>query len=34
MEFSEIIQQRYSVKSYDSEKTISDTELRELFDEV
>jgi nitroreductase len=34
MEFSEIVQQRYSVKSYDPEKTISDAELRGLFDEV
>ncbi|MCH6580416.1 MAG: nitroreductase family protein, partial [Nitrospinae bacterium] len=34
MEFSEIVQQRRSVKSYDPEKTISDAELRELFDEV
>jgi len=34
MEFSEIVQRRYSVKSYDPEKTISDAELRELFDEV
>ncbi len=34
MEFSEIVQQRRSVKSYDPEKTISDAELKELFDEV
>ena len=34
MEFSEIVQRRHSVKSYDPEKTISDAELRELFDEV
>jgi len=34
MEFSEIVQQRRSVKSYDPEKTISHAELRELFDEV
>ncbi len=34
MEFSEIIQQRRSVKSYDPEKTISDAELKELFEEV
>ena len=34
MEFSEIVQQRYSVKSYDPEKTISDAELRALFNEV
>ena len=34
MEFSEIVQKRFSVKSYDPEKNISDAELRELFDEV
>lgn len=34
MEFSEIVQRRHSVKSYDPEKTISDEQLRELFDEV
>ena len=34
MEFSEIVQQRRSIKSYDPDKTISDAELRELFDEV
>jgi len=34
MEFSEIVQRRYSVKSYNPDKTISDAELRELFDEV
>jgi nitroreductase len=34
MEFSEIVQRRFSVKSYDPEKGISDAELRELFDEV
>ena len=34
MEFTEIVQQRRSVKSYDPEKTISDGELKELFDEV
>jgi nitroreductase len=34
MEFSEIVQQRYSVKSYDPEKTISDAGLKGLFDEV
>ena len=34
MEFSEIVQQRRSVKSYDPEKTISDAELKDLFDEV
>ncbi len=34
MEFSEIVQRRHSVKSYDPEQSISDEELRELFDEV
>jgi nitroreductase len=34
MEFSEIVQQRRSVKSYDPEKAISDVELKELFEEV
>jgi len=34
MEFSNIIEQRRSVKSYDSEKAISDAELKELFQEV
>lgn len=34
MEFSDIVQQRRSVKSYDPEKTISDTDLKSLFDEV
>ena len=34
MEFSEIVQQRRSVKSYDPEKIISDAELKSLFDEV
>jgi nitroreductase len=34
MEFLDIVQQRRSVKSYDPEKTISDAELKELFDEV
>ena len=34
MEFSEIVQQRRSVKSYDPEKTINDGELKELFEEV
>lgn len=34
MEFSEIVQRRHSVKSYDPEKNISDAELRELFEEV
>lgn len=34
MEFKEIVQQRRSIKSYDPEKTISDAELKDLFDEV
>ena len=34
MEFSEIVQRRQSVKSYDPEQSISDGELRELFDQV
>ena len=34
MEFSELVRQRASVKSFDPDKTISDTELKELFDEV
>lgn len=34
MEFSEIVQRRFSVKSYDPEKTISDAELKGLLDEV
>ena len=34
MEFSDIVQQRRSIKSYDPEKTISDAELKDLFDEV
>lgn len=34
MEFAEIVQQRFSVKSYDPDKAISDVELRELFEEV
>lgn len=34
MEFSDIVQQRRSVKSYDPEKSISDAELTELFEEV
>jgi nitroreductase len=34
MEFSEVVQQRYSVKSYDPEKAISDAELKDFFDEV
>jgi len=34
MEFLDIVQQRRSVKSYDTEKSISDVELKELFGEV
>jgi len=34
MEYSNVVQQRRSVKSYDPEKTISDSELEELFQEV
>ena len=34
MELKEIIQKRRSVKSYDTEKTISDAELKELFEDV
>jgi nitroreductase len=34
MEFSEVVQRRFSVKSYDPDKTISDAELKEFFDEV
>jgi nitroreductase len=34
MEFSDIIQQRRSIKSYDAKKSISDAELKALFDEV
>lgn len=34
MEFSELVRRRASVKSFDPDKTISDTELKELFDEV
>ena len=34
MEFSDIVQRRRSVKSYDAEKSISDVELKELFEEV
>jgi len=34
MEFSDIVQERRSVKSYDAEKSISDAELKELFGEV
>lgn len=34
MEFSDIVQQRRSIKSYDAEKSISDVELKELFKEV
>ena len=34
MEFSNIVQERRSVKSYDTENSISDAELKELFGEV
>lgn len=34
MEFSEIVQRRRSIKSYDPDKTISDADLAELFEEV
>ena len=34
MEFSEIVQQRRSVKSYQPDKEISDAELKELMQEV
>jgi nitroreductase len=34
VEFSDIVQQRRSIKSYDAEKSISDSELKELFKEV
>ncbi len=34
MEFSDIVQQRRSIKSYDAKKSISDVELKELFKEV
>lgn len=34
MKFSELIKQRRSVKSYHPDKTISDAELRELFEDV
>jgi len=34
MEFSDIVQQRRSIKSYDAEKSISDVELKALFKEV
>ena len=34
MEFSEIIQQRQSVKSYRTDKAISDSDLDELMQEV
>ncbi len=34
MEFSDIVQQRRSIKSYDAEKSIGDAELKELFKEV
>ena len=34
MEFSEIIQQRRSIKSYQPSMKISDAELKELMQEV
>ena len=34
MEFSEIVQQRRSIKSYQPGKEISDAELKELIQEV
>jgi nitroreductase len=34
MEFSEAVQQRYSIKSYQPDKEISDAELKELMQEV
>ncbi len=34
MEFSQLVHQRQSVKSYDSGKTITDAELKELFEDV
>jgi len=34
MEFSDIVQRRRSVKSYDAERSISDLKLKELFEEV
>ncbi len=34
MEFSDIVQERRSVKSYDAKRSISDLELKELFEEV
>lgn len=34
MEFSEVIQQRQSIKSYQPDKKISDAELKELIQEV
>ncbi len=34
MEFSQLIQERRSVKSYDPEHSLSNAELRELFEEV
>jgi len=34
MEFSEIVQQRHSIKSYQPDKEISDAELKELMQEV
>ncbi len=34
MEFPDIVRRRHSVKSFDPDKSISDAELKELFDEV
>jgi len=34
MEFSEVVQQRQSIKSYQPDKTINDAELKELMQEV
>ncbi|MDA0836952.1 MAG: nitroreductase family protein [Planctomycetota bacterium] len=34
MDYKEVIEQRRSIKSYDPDKTISEAELKELFEEV
>jgi nitroreductase len=34
MDYREVIEQRRSIKSFDSDKTISEAELKELFEEV
>ncbi|MZH02642.1 MAG: hypothetical protein F3745_04375 [Nitrospinae bacterium] len=34
MEFSEVVRQRRSIKSYQSGRQISDVELKELMEEV